>query len=186
VEEKTDVRSLISFCKKGKRHAQEELYRKFYAYALTVCMHYCYDRTEAEDVLIEGFYKVFKHLKQFDEQRDFKPWLRKLMVNAAIDHHRKYNKLGGTEELLSIEETSIEYNGLDKLQYDDLLSILQQLPSQYRLVFNLYEMEGFSHQEIAQQLGIGISTSKSNLSRAKQKLRKAVEVYGVMAKRKGT
>ena len=179
---KTELQKLIERCAKDNRQAQEELYRKFYSYGLTVCMHYCYDRAEAEDILIEGFYKVFTKIASFDNDRDFKPWLRKLLVHAAIDYHRKYNKLNATEEL-SIVEEAVEFSGLDKLQYDDLLNMLQQLPCQYRLVFNLYEMEGFTHEEIANQLGIGISTSKSNLTRAKQKLRKMVEVYGVKAKR---
>ena len=180
---KTELQELIELCLKKNRQAQEQLYRKFYSYSLTVCMHYCYDRAEAEDILMEGFYKVFTKITSFNNEKDFKPWLRKILVHAAIDYHRKYNKLNATEDLTMVEGNVIEYNGLDKLHYDDLLCMLQQLPPQYRLVFNLYEMEGFTHEEIANQLGIGESTSKSNLTRAKQKLRKMVEVYGVTAKR---
>lgn len=179
----TNLQELIERCQKNNRQAQEELYRKFYSYGLTVCMHYCYDRAEAEDVLMEGFYKVFTKIASYNTEQEFKPWLRKILVHSAIDYHRKYHKLNATEDLSIVEGNAIEYNGLDKLQYDDLLYMLQQLPPQYRLVFNLYEMEGFTHEEIANQLGIGPSTSKSNLTRAKQKLRKMVEIYGVAAKR---
>jgi RNA polymerase sigma factor (sigma-70 family) len=179
----TEFQELIKRCLKNNGKAHEQLYRKFYSYGLTVCLHYCHERSEAEDVLQEGFYKVFTNITGFDNERDFKPWLRRILVNSAIDYHRKYHKLNVTDDLTVVEQSSIEYSGLDKLQYDDLLYLLQQLPPQYRLVFNLYEMEGFSHEEIASQLGIGVSTSKSNLSRARQKLRRMVEVYGIKTKK---
>ncbi|MBL4706926.1 MAG: sigma-70 family RNA polymerase sigma factor [Flavobacteriales bacterium] len=179
-----DVNALVGLCCKGKRNAQEELYRHFYAYALTVCLHYCEDRAEAEDVLIEGFTKAFKNIKQFDQTKDFKPWFRKLLVHSAIDYHRKYNKVKTSDNSLVVEVSDVGLSGLHQLQYNDLMAILQQLPTQYRLVFNLYEIEGFKHEEIAEKLGIETSTSKSNLSRAKFKLRKMLESYGVTAKRK--
>ncbi len=168
------VIQLIKDCKNHNRLAQETLYKKYYAYGLTVCMHYSSERSEAEDILIESFYKVFSKLDQFDEKNNFKPWFRKVIVNTAIDYHRKYGKIKTTESLLYVQEESIELTGLDLLGYDDLLELLNKLPTQYRLVFNLYVIEGYSHEEIAEKLGIGFSTSKSNLSRAKMQLRNAL------------
>ncbi len=184
MESKADLGRIIEQCLKGKSSAQEELYALFYGYGLTVCLHYCQNRVEAEDVLIEGFCKVFENMKAFDASKDFKPWFRRVMVNTAIDFHRKYHKLPTNNSPLIVNEKEYSLTGLDQLQYDDLLKILQELPNQYRLVFNLYEIEGFTHQEIANKMEIGISTSKSNLSRAKQKLRKMVQFYGVSEKRK--
>lgn len=174
--ESSQLLKIIKGCKRNERSHQEDLYRKFFSYGLTVSMHYTNDRAEAEDVLNEGFYKVFKKINQFDESENFKPWFRKLLVNTAIDYHRKYNKLQIVEDALHMhyEESNIS-TGLDKLQFDDLLKALQALPNQYRLVFNLYVMEGFNHEEISEKLGIGVSTSKSNLSRAKAILRKGFE-----------
>ena len=185
MDKEEELIELLQKCKNGKNSAQEELFKKFYSYGLTVCMHYCTNRLEAEDVLIEGFFKVFNAMEKFDFTKPFKPWLRRILINAAIDHHRKYNKLKTTEDALRIEDISYEYSGLEKVHYDDLLMILQELPTQYRLVFNLYEIEGYKHEEIAHQLGITISTSKSNLSRAKQKMRIMIEKFEVQLKRKG-
>lgn len=181
--ENSQLLKIIKGCKRNDRSCQEDLYRKFFSYGLTVSLHYTNDRAEAEDVLNEGFYKVFKKIDQFDENENFKPWFRKLLVNTAIDYVRKYNKLQITEEILYAYEQPQSYSGLDKLQLDDLLKMLQSLPNQYRLVFNLYVMEGFSHEEIGEKLGIGTSTSKSNLSRAKAILRKGLEQEGVKFKK---
>jgi RNA polymerase sigma factor (sigma-70 family) len=177
--EDTDyIKKTIVACKKKIRPSEEDLYRHFYAYALTVCMHYSSDRSEAEDVLIEGFYKVFSRIGQFDSDKVFKPWLRSIMVNAAIDHHRKYNKLDVFESNLFIEEEYNDISGAENLEYEELLEILQELPNQYRLVFNLNVMEGYNHEEISEKLGISASASRSNLTRAKQLLRKKIDVEG--------
>ena len=172
----SELVQIIKGCKNNKRNAQELLYKNYHSYGLNVCMHYSGDRSEAEDILIEGFYKVFTKIDQFDVKNDFKPWFRKILVNTAIDYYRKHHKIKTYEDLLYVEEESLELTGLDHLNFDDLLALLNKLPTQYRLVFNLYVIEGYSHEEISEKIGIGFSTSKSNLSRAKAALRKSIEI----------
>jgi RNA polymerase sigma-70 factor (ECF subfamily) len=167
-----DITSLIAACRHQERHAQEELYRLFYAYATTVCLHYAGNREEARDIMQEGFFLVFKQLDKYDGRRPFKPWLRRVLINAAIDHHRKYNKSARTIALANAPEPPASSDtGFDQLALDDLLRMVQQLSPGYRMIFNLFVVEGFSHREISERLDITVSASKSNLSRAKQHLR---------------
>lgn len=174
-----NILSLIAACRRQERSAQEELFRRFYAYGTTVCLHYAGNREEARDILQEGFFLVFKQLDKYDERRPFRPWLRRVLINAAIDHHRKYNKAARTVALASAPEpVGNTDTGFDQLALDDLLQLVQALSPGYRMVFNLYVVEGFSHREIAEKLDIAVSASKSNLSRAKQQLRKTLIVRG--------
>lgn len=167
--------SLIAACRRQERHAQAELHRRFYAYGTTVCLHYAANREEARDIMQEGFFLVFKQLDKYDERRPFKPWLRRVLINAAIDHHRKYNKSARTVALASSPEpVASSDTGFDQLALDDLLLMVQRLSPGYRMVFNLYVVEGFSHREISERLDITESASKSNLSRAKQHLRNVI------------
>lgn len=167
--------SLIAACRRQERNAQQELYRRFYAYGTTVCLHYAGNREEARDIMQEGFFLVFKQLDKYDDRRPFKPWLRRVLINAAIDHHRKYKKSARTIALANSPEPVVSSGtGFDQLALDDLLLMVQQLSPGYRMVFNLYVVEGFSHREISERLDITVSASKSNLSRAKQHLRKAI------------
>jgi RNA polymerase sigma factor (sigma-70 family) len=166
---------LIAACRRQERHAQEELYRRFYAYGTTVCLHYAANREEARDIVQEGFFLIFKQLNKYDERRPFKPWLRRVLINAAIDHHRKYNKSARTIALASsLEPVASSDTGFDQLALDDLLLMVQRLSPGYQMVFNLYVVEGFSHREISERLDITESASKSNLSRAKQHLRNVI------------
>ena len=173
---KTDdkVLRLIKACRHNQRTAQRELYRLYYAYAMTVCLHYSRDKGEAKDILNEGFFKVFTKIKTYNEHQPFKAWLRKIMVNTAIDYLRKYHKYNSHLEIVHLQVPIIENTGFDKLALDDVLILVQQLSPMYRAVFNLYVMEGYSHEEISTKLEISISGSKSNLSRAKAKLREMI------------
>lgn len=162
---------LIRRCRKQDRQAQEELYRHFYAYALNICLHYAQDTEEAKDILNEGFFRVFDRLHQYDLNRSFKGWLRRLLINVAIDYHRRYHGRQALLEIMPTNEPRVAADSFSQLAMDDLLAMVQRLSPMYRLVFNLYIMEGLTHPEIATRLGISVGASKSNLSRAKQKLR---------------
>ncbi len=162
------LQKLIKACKNQKRSSQQELYKMYYSYALNICVHYARDLSEAKDMAHEGFLNVFKRIDNYKEHTPFELWLRRVMINAAIDYHRKYHKnVINLEVVQKIESTS---NVFDDLGFDELLKMIQQLTPRYRLVFNLYIMEGFSHKEIAERLEISVGTSKSNLARAKIKL----------------
>lgn len=160
---------ILEGCRKGKRTAQRSLYYHFYSYGLTVCLHYGRNREEAEEILHDGFLKVYKKINQYKGPAKFKPWFRRILVNVAIDYARKYpiNKLDG--KVIPIESTKNE--AIRQLELEDAWKVLQKLPPAYRIVFNLFVLENFTHKEIAAQLEISVGTSKSNLARAKDKLK---------------
>lgn len=165
------LQRLIRRCRRQDRQAQEQLYRHFYAYAMNICLHYSRDAEEAKDILSEGFFRAFDRLHQYDLQRSFKGWLRRVLINVAIDYHRRHHTTRPLLEIVPTNEPLVEGDSFSQLALDDLLAMVQRLSPMYRLVFNLYIMEGLTHPEIADRLGISVGASKSNLSRAKQKLR---------------
>ncbi len=172
------MQNIIKACKKQKRSAQQELYKHFYAYALNICVHYSKDVSEAKDMMHEGFYNVFRRIDNYKADTPFKLWLRRVMINAAIDYHRKYYK--NIVSMEKIPEISAPSTVFDNMEFDDLLRLIQHLSPKYRIVFNLYIMEGFSHKEIAERLDISIGTSKSNLARAKMRLQEMVASAGIL------
>ncbi|MEL6923187.1 MAG: RNA polymerase sigma factor [Bacteroidota bacterium] len=174
----TQLIELLEQCKQGVRSAQKELYRRYFSYALTVCLHYSKSREEAEEILNDGFVKVFTRLGQFAHRSAFKSWLRQVMVRTAIDYHRKYHsKIKDWNIIRMSEAQSIENEALYNLSLDDALRLLQRLTPAYRMVFNLFVLEGYTHAEIAELLQINIGTSKSNLAKAKKKLQKLAAAY---------
>lgn len=171
-EKDFDLLLIIKGCLKSNRNSQRKLYEHFYGYAMSICLRYSKGREEAVEILNDAFLKVFKHLDKFDPAQTFKAWLRRILINAAIDHHRKNQSLHAPLDLSAAAELAAEEMPLPVLSKDeDVLPILQKLSPAYRVVFNLYVMEGYDHQEIADMLGIDVRTSRSNFLRAKQNLR---------------
>ena len=166
---------LLKACRKGKIKSQEMLYKQFYAYGMSISLRYAYNRDEAAEVLNDSFLKVFGSLHKYDHKLSFKAWLRKIIINTAIDYYRKNKK---HHELVDIETTDIElsdYSLIEKFEIEDLQILLNDLPENYRITFNLYEIEGYNHDEIAKLLNIAPGTSRSNLTRAKALLRASFE-----------
>ncbi len=163
-----NITLIIQACRTGNRAAQKRLYQLFFSYAMSVALRYSSAKTEAEDIINESFFKVFSKLDQYDENYDFKSWFRTILVNTSIDYHRKYKKLKtySTEEVINEDVDSNQ--GFDNLLYEDILKGIQLLSPTYRLVFNLYAIDGFKHQEIAEQLNISVGTSRSNYARARK------------------
>lgn len=171
-EQEEKIRPWLNGCLKGQRESQKLLYQEFYGYSMSVCLRYVEDRDEAAEVLNDAFMKIFGNIKKFDRSMPFRPWLRKILVNTAIDFfHRKQKKIK-TEQLSLVEKEVGSEAILSGISYDEVLSLLQKLPPAYRLVFNLYVIEGYKHEEIATMLNINVGTSKSNLFKAKQQLKK--------------
>lgn len=175
---------LIQHCIKGNRHAQRELYELFSPKMFSVCLRYSKNREEAEEILQEGFMKVFTFLHQYNFEGSFEGWVRKIMVNCALQKYRNktnmhavtdinadQENIGGTEDILA------------QIGAKELLNLIQQLPAGYRLIFNMYVFEGMKHREIASALGISEGTSKSNLSDARAILKKAVNHSMQVAKK---
>jgi RNA polymerase sigma-70 factor (ECF subfamily) len=172
---------LIRSCIAGERQAQNRLYERFAPKLFVVCQRYASTRTEAEEVLQEGFIKIFTHLDQFKHEGSFEGWMRRIMVNCAL---QRYKVKGRSTTVVSMEENihggSEENDAHSRLGQKELMELIQQLPPAYRMVFNLYVFEGMKHREIAETLGISEGTSKSNLSDARTILQKEV------MKRQGT
>ncbi|MCH8317914.1 MAG: RNA polymerase sigma factor [Bacteroidetes bacterium] len=161
---------LLKGCIKNDRKCQEALYDLYAEDMFGVCLGYSGDHDSAKDILQEGFIKVFKNIKKFKGKGSLKSWIRKIIVNTAIDHYRQAANQRVFTEIEDDAYIFIEENVLSQINTDELLGLIQKLPGGYRTVFNLYAVEGFSHKEIAEKLQINIGTSKSQLFRAKRLL----------------
>ena len=153
---------LIEGCIQGNRKMQNELYQRFSPKMYGVCLRYASNAEEAEDILQEGFIKVFKKIGSFRGEGSFEGWIRRIFVNTAIEHFRKKAYL---QPITEQEENTIEgkyLNVLDNLAEKDIIKLIQQLSPGYRTVFNMYVIEGYTHKQIADALNISEGTSKSN------------------------
>jgi RNA polymerase sigma factor (sigma-70 family) len=140
-------------------------------------MRYADNRDEAAEILNDGFMKIFNNLTKFDFSRPFAPWLKKILVNTAINHYHQKERIIQTQELESLQHESDSEKILSGISYDEVVALLQKLSPAYRTVFNLHVMEGYSHEEIAEMLNISAGTSKSNLFKAKQQLKKMLKDF---------
>ncbi|MFT3822406.1 MAG: sigma-70 family RNA polymerase sigma factor [Chitinophagaceae bacterium] len=162
----------------GDRRMQEELYRRFSPKMYAVCLRYAGNADDARDLLQEGFIKVFKNLHRFRAEGSFEGWMRRVFVNTSIEYFRK--KSIHLSSVSDKEENTIEdadITAIDALAEKDIINIIQELSPGYRAVFNLYVVEGYSHKEISEMLGISEGTSKSQLARAKSVLQKKISQY---------
>lgn len=174
-----DDTSLVIECVKGNVRAQRALFDKYARKMLGVCMRYAKDSEQAEDILQDGFVKVFNKLKDFKNEGSLEGWVRRIMVNTALDQIRKNAKTMGD---MNIDDVGykIENNDfmLENLMAEDLMKMVQAMPEGYKVVFNMFAIEGYSHSEIADTLGISENTSKSQYSRARAYLRERLEKMG--------
>jgi RNA polymerase sigma factor (sigma-70 family) len=167
---------LLQGCKKNDRESQRLLYQHYYSYAMSICVRYCRSYEESKEIVNDGFMKVFKKLDQHETESSFKAWLRRIMINSAIDHYRKEVKHYHHAELekqILLETAS--NSALDDLSYAELIGMVQRLSPGYRAVFNLHVIDGFTHEEISGILGISEGTSKSNLMKARENLKMMLE-----------
>lgn len=180
-----DIKYIVQECLAGKRQAQEKLYAMFSAKMFGICLRYCKNYDEAKDVLQEGFLKVFSKLEQYSFSGSFEGWVRRIIVNTAIEKLRVQSRTVSLDYAPeSCEE--IEEEDLPILSATEMLGMIQELPAQYKMVFNLYVFEKLQHKEIAEMLGITEGGSKSNLSRArailqekvKSKIERKVRIFG--------
>lgn len=165
---------LILGCEKGDSKSQELLYRQYYGYAMTICLSYSSNREEASEILNEAFFKVFNKIHTYKKGTSFKAWLRKTVVNTAIDYFRVNKKYMFNVEINEAYAEETDADVINEITAQEIFELLQQLPDKYRITFNLFELEGYSHEEISEMLNIPVGTSRSNLTRAKQKLRELV------------
>jgi len=171
-----DDQKIIEGCIKGKRHAQNKLYQKYAPMMLGICLRYAKNKAEAEDILQEGFLKVFMNIKSFRSEGSFEGWMKRIMINTAITHikqnlkHKYHSNIEEIEETKVISEEKQDDEDVVKISRTQLMSIVQTLPDGYKMIFNLYVFEQLTHKEIAEMLGISVNTSKSQLSKARKLL----------------
>lgn len=178
LKNKEQASHLVEQCIKGNRKSQKTLYKAFYGKMLGVCLRYSSDYNEAKDLVQDGFIKVFEKLCSYNHKGSLEGWIRRLIMNNTIDYLRKKKKMpfnyeeeSGIKQLEDDGDEGIIQQKITQLKAEKIIELIQKLSPAYRSVFNLYVIEDYSHKEIAEMLGISIGTSKSNLAKAKQKLR---------------
>lgn len=175
----TDLQqNILERCKNGDRIAQQQLYETFKGKMFAVCLRYANSRSDAEDALQEGFVKVFRDLHQFRGEGSFEGWMRRVIVNVALQNLRKQK---GGLQFTELENVAYKISDADDSVFDEsekgaaLIKLMQKMPTGFRTVLNLYVLEEYSHQQIADELGISVGTSKSQLNRAKAFLKNLLE-----------
>jgi len=166
---------LIARCKRQERLAQKLVYEKYAGRMFGLCKRYVKTTENAEEVLMEGFCKVFQKIDMYSGTGSFEGWIRRIMTNEALMFIRRDYKFNDHVDIQDIQMETFEVTIEEKLMAADILKLLDQLPTGYRTIFNLYVMEGYKHREIADMLHISINTSKSQLILAKRKLKELVE-----------
>jgi RNA polymerase sigma-70 factor (ECF subfamily) len=170
------LNQLIQKCKHNDTKAQSELYKLYSSKLFAICLKYSRNRAEAEDNLQDAFLTIFKKINQFNHKGSFEGWLKRVALNTTLQRYRRDKGVFDIVDEDHIEDVTIEVDN-DIVDIDFLLNCIQELPDRYRLVFNLYVLDGYSHKEIAQMLEISAGTSKSNLARARMILKDKVEQY---------
>ncbi len=172
----TNISLVITGCKQKNPASEKKLFDLFYAYVRSICLRYGSSSADADEMLNDSFYNIFRYIEKYNKDFPFKPWLRKVCINCCLQHNRKYinqKKNISFDKLNPIDNQLFEESNFE-LEPSKALLLLNKLPTQYRLVFNLYVFEEYKHQEIAKKLNISVGTSKSNLSRAKNFLKKMI------------
>ena len=172
-----DDQKIIEGCRKHDRRAQQELFDSYSRMMLAWCMRYSADKSEAEDILQEALVRVYFNIDEYSGKGSFPAWLRKIAVNAAITHYHKNLKFKHSAELEDYIVSEADCMDTEECMFtaDELMSVLNQLPAGFRMVFNLYAIEGYKHREIAKKLDIDTGTSKSQYCRAKMMIREKLD-----------
>jgi RNA polymerase sigma factor (sigma-70 family) len=167
---------LIDRCQANDRLSQAQLYRMFYNYGMTVASRYAPNRDDASEILNDAFVRTMQNLDKFNRELPFKAWFNKILVRCAINYYRRFTiKRLDAQPISDAEEQPFDAEILSGISAQDILKLVQQLPQSYRLAFNLYAIEGYSHPEISEMIGISEGTSKSNLFKARKRLVEMLE-----------
>lgn len=170
-----EEKNLITACVAKERWAQQSLYQSFYGKMMGVCLRYSNNQEDAQDILHEGFIKVFKNITKYQPGTSLSAWIRRIMVNTSIDFYRKSIRRRTEDIEQAYDVSSKDADAVSQVSEKEILGAVQSLSPAYRAVFNLYIIEGFSHKEIANQLNITESTSRSNLVKARAKLKEIMK-----------
>lgn len=169
----TKIINLLDGCLNNERQSQKMFYQHFYAYAMSICLRYTQNRSQATEVLNDGFLKVLTRLRHYDRQKSLTGWIRRIMINTAIDLYRKERRYAtNIDQLENARDLPTQEDTISSLSYEEIIAEIQELTPAYRMAFNLYVIDGYTHEEIAGKLDISVGSSKSNLSRARAILQK--------------
>jgi len=169
---------LVKRCAGGDLRSQELLYRRYFSFAMSVCVRYTGDENEAMEIVNDSYMKVLDSVSDYDSSKPFKSWYGKILVNTAIDHYRKNLKHNYSIPINTVTDTGDHEPEIEtELSVNDILTLFSRLPVNYRMTFNLFEIEGYTHEEIGQMMGVTASTSRANLARAKKMLRELYMKY---------
>lgn len=174
---KQQANKLLEGCKAGDTTAQQQLFEAYFGVLLGIGLRYTNDREEAKDLLQEAFVKIFKHIDQLAYNQHLENWMKRIMINTAIDRYRKQVTTPDTVDIDQVPEPGEPEEASQNLTQQELLQLIQELPEGYRTIFNLYAIEGYSHKEIAAEFGINEGTSKSQVARARNMLQTKVREY---------
>ena len=166
-----NIKGVLEGCAMRQRDSQKLLYEQFYPYAMSISIRYIKDQQLAEQAVNDSYMKVFKNIKKFDHNKPFKPWFRQILVNTSIDHLNKRKKFKMNTDITEANQIPDREDILSSISYNELINLVHQLSHAYKTIFNMYVIDGFKHEEIANKLGISIGTSKSNLNKARTKLK---------------
>lgn len=179
MREQSELLEWVRACRAGNARAQRKLFERFYSTVMGICMRYAGSTDEAADMLNEGFLKVFSNLDKYEDTGSFEAWMKRVVCNAALDYRRKYDKRVETVDLDEITDNHLADSHVNdavaKISSQEIVGLIQQLPSVTRTVFNMFVFEGFSHSEIAQQLNISENTSAWHVNNARTRLKNAIK-----------
>ncbi len=164
---------LIEGCRQNNRKSQERLYKKYAGLMLGICLRYVKHRAEAEDVMMEGFMKIYKLISGYTASGSFEGWMKRIMVYTAIEHYRKLSKMPFDE--FDSQDSGVDDYVIDSISARDILKLMEGMPEGYRMILNMHAIEGYTHKEISEAMGISEGTSKSQLNRSKTYLKKLIE-----------
>jgi RNA polymerase sigma-70 factor (ECF subfamily) len=174
--EQDTLQKLIQNCKAQHSKSQEELYRMFFGYAMRICLRYSGTYEDAIEILNDGFLRVFTKLDLYNPELSFGGWLRKIMINTALNRYKRQKRLNQFEQINVVSHQKAEADDISQqIDYDEIANFIQKLSPVYRTVFNLFVIDGYKHEEIAEMLNISVGASKSNLSKARANLREMLK-----------
>ncbi|MDR1112914.1 MAG: sigma-70 family RNA polymerase sigma factor [Bacteroidales bacterium] len=178
INKEEKISMLIEECKQGKSKSQQLLYQKFAPILMAICLRFTRNETDAEDLLQEAFIRIFISLRDFKGKGSFEGWLKRITINCAINQYKKKERIKQTMEIEPLDENiEVTVDAEAPVPYEILLQMVHKLPAGYRTIFNLSAIDGYSHEEIAEMIGVSYSNVASQLFRAKKSLQKAVQEY---------
>ena len=175
--DKDDLESVLRACREQNPDAQKVLFKSYFSYAKNICQRYASNQEDAEEILNDGFMKVFQNIHRYENIQSFKAWFRTILVNTCINYYHKREK---NLYSLAVEHATMpvyDENVIDKMAAEDILALVQKLPTSYRTVFMMHVVDGYNHREIAEMLGINEGTSRSNFMKARLKLQEMIKTY---------